>query len=392
MAHPYSLRGLEVRKGKHKTSIRIHFHYHSVLCKEKLDLSDSKRDIAQAVHFRGEVLSAIARGTFDYGKFFPHSRNIARFQSKQDSVTIRTLLDKVLENCERTLQPATYEEYEKAVNTYLLPRWGNTQIKDLTKPELKDWIRSFPCKKKTIANILTPLRHAVEDALVDGLIDTNPFDAVYLNKLLSLDQKQSQFSADPFSMAEIKAILSVTRDDSEYNHWKCAFSTGMRSSEQIALEWENVNFEVGKIYVEKKKVRGNTLNVLKTKRARRPIDMRVASYEALKFLSEQPKKHQKYVFIDERLGEPWKDTGVLLRRFARLCRKADVRYRNPYQTRHTFASSLLARGETQLYVAAQMGHASYHVLNERYARWIDQGDSPHARAELDSFFSLWHPK
>lgn len=392
MAYPHSLRGIEIRKGKYKTSIRIRFCYRGVLCKETLDLSDSKRDIAQAAYFRGEVLSAIARGSFSYEEFFPQSKNLARFRPVQKSMSIGDLLERYLANNEGALQPSTHEEYTKAVNTHLLPRWGNTQIKDLKKADLKEWIRSFECKKKSISNILTPLRGVVDEAMADELLDSNPFAAVNLKKLLRIEQKQSKFLADPFNIGEIKAILSACRDDSEYNYWKCAFASGMRPSEQMALEWKNVNFDVGKIYVEKKKVRGQTLDALKTARARRSIEMRLASYEALRSLSGEPKKHQKYVFIDERAGKPWQDTGALLRRFRLLCQKSDVRYRNPYQTRHTFASTLLASGNDQFYVATQMGHASVQVLFDRYARWIDQGASPHARAELDSFFSLWRPE
>jgi integrase len=47
-----------------------------------------------------------------------------------------------------------------------------------------------------------------------------------------------------------------------------------------------------------------------------------------------------------------------------------ARYRNPYQTRHTFASSLLMLGVNPLYVAKQMGHVDTTMVNRIYGKWI----------------------
>jgi integrase len=116
--------------------------------------------------------------------------------------------------------------------------------------------------------------------------------------------------------------------------------------------------------------------------------MRRGAMEAFETLSRLPNKHERYVFIDPTNGEPWQDTDRLRLRFRALCAKAGVRYRNPYQTRHTFASTLLASGKPSFYVQTQMGHSSLKMIEERYARWIDQGRSKQSRMKLDAFFSL----
>ncbi|EKD73099.1 MAG: hypothetical protein ACD_45C00462G0002 [uncultured bacterium] len=51
-------------------------------------------------------------------------------------------------------------------------------------------------------------------------------------------------------------------------------------------------------------------------------------------------------------------------------KKAGVRYRNPYQTRHTYASMLLSAGENPLWVAKQMGHQNTEMIIKHYGRWI----------------------
>jgi integrase len=57
-------------------------------------------------------------------------------------------------------------------------------------------------KRKTVQLILTPLRNTLEQALVDELIETDPFDSIRLNKILARDQMQSSFRADPFDINE----------------------------------------------------------------------------------------------------------------------------------------------------------------------------------------------
>lgn len=42
----------------------------------------------------------------------------------------------------------------------------------------------------------------------------------------------------------------------------------------------------------------------------------------------------------------------------------------PYQTRHTFASTLLSRGENPLWVAQQMGHKDWGQIIKIYGQWI----------------------
>src|SRR5262245_41910314 len=59
---------------------------------------------------------------------------------------------------------------------------------------------------------------------------------------------------------------------------------------------------------------------------------------------------------------------VRLRR--RVLASAKVRYREPEQLRHTFASTMLSRNAPLLYVQGQGGWRSASVLLRVYARWM----------------------
>src|SRR5688500_4284117 len=63
-----------------------------------------------------------------------------------------------------------------------------------------------------------------------------------------------------------------------------------------------------------------------------------------------------------------------------------VRYRNPYQTRHGYASMMLMAGEHVMWVATQMGHTDWSFTAKRYSRWI-VSDMPDAGSKAVAAWS-----
>ena len=65
-------------------------------------------------------------------------------------------------------------------------------------------------------------------------------------------------------------------------------------------------------------------------------------------------------------------TAKAARNLLTLCARAGVRYRNPYQVRHTYASTLLTNGENPWYVAQQLGHVDVEMVFRIYGKFIPQ--------------------
>jgi hypothetical protein len=53
-------------------------------------------------------------------------------------------------------------------------------------------------------------------------------------------------------------------------------------------------------------------------------------------------------------------------------KKADIAYRPPIQTRHTFATMMLSAGEDVGWVQNMLGHSSLQMIFQRYYAWIPQ--------------------
>jgi integrase len=81
--------------------------------------------------------------------------------------------------------------------------------------------------------------------------------------------------------------------------------------------------------------------------------------------------HSERVFHNPRTNKPW-ETDQQTRKTAwrPALIKANLRYRNPYQTRHTWASMLLSGGDNPWWVANQLGHETIEMIMRHYGKWI----------------------
>ncbi|WP_423813558.1 hypothetical protein [Pseudomonas viridiflava] len=55
-------------------------------------------------------------------------------------------------------------------------------------------------------------------------------------------------------------------------------------------------------------------------------------------------------------------------------KKAGIRYRRPYQTRHIYASMMLSAGEHPMWVAKQMGRSDWTMIARVYGRWMPSAE------------------
>jgi len=67
---------------------------------------------------------------------------------------------------------------------------------------------------------------------------------------------------------------------------------------------------------------------------------------------------------------PWASDKVIRVWWRKACIAAKVRYRYPYQLRHTYASWMLKFREEPLWISKQMGHADVSETLETYVKFI----------------------
>jgi integrase len=275
-------------------------------------------------------------------------------------------LSKYLDAVKRTTATSTWRDYQSSVNYHLIPASGSVKLRDLTTAQVRAWMGGLTISNKRINNVLVPLRGMFKDAFSDGLIERDPMGRI---RNLSIQREEP----DPFNPDEMRTILAEMPDQSK-NLFQFAFWTGLRTGELIALEWQDIDWIRAVVMVRRNSVRG-VVKEPKTAAGWREVVLLPMALEAIEGQKAFTFLEGKRVFHNPRTLKPW-DTDAQIRRTAwqHAIKKSGVRYRNPYQTRHTYASLMLSAGESPMWVAQQMGHRDWGLIRQRYGRWIPEED------------------
>lgn len=214
----------------------------------------------------------------------------------------------------------------------------------------------------------------------DELIASNPFDRIALAKLIRQNSKASDYVVNPFTSDERATILQACRAD-EWPMFQFWFETGLRPGELQALEWQHIDLERATARIEQNQVAG-VIKGPKTESGKRTVDLSAEAIQALIAQKAISFERGRRVWLNQRTLTPWQ-TDAQIRRVAwlPLMQRAGIAYRNPYQIRHTFASSRLTAGANPWYMADQMGHADVTMVFKTYGKFI-RADFQKPRAAL----------
>lgn len=113
----------------------------------------------------------------------------------------------------------------------------------------------------------------------------------------------------------------------------------------------------------------------KTKAGTRTIELDTVAISAL--LNQKDFTYDKgdFVFYDPKKKRPWSNTDDIRKKaWKPTLIKLEIRYRNPYQTRHTFATMHISQGVNLFGLAKQMGHKGPEMLFRNYGSFLKEYD------------------
>jgi integrase len=357
------------------STIEIDFYYAGQRCRERLKLKPSPTNLKRAAQHRASILAAIDHGNFDYAVTFPKSKRAATLTKHPGLTnTLTTYLDTWLENKRPTIKASTYEGYLRAINGLIIPELGSTPLAELRRGNIKNMAAGMSAGNKRIANVLSVLRSALQDALIDDLIETNPLAGWTYRKTAP---PKYENDVDPFDSIEQVTILRHLEGQAR-NLIQFALWTGLRTSELVALNWIDIDFERGEIRVRRAQTQAakNVDETTKTKAGTRTVKLLPPALAALVEQKDHTFLKNLEIFQNPRTNERWTgDQPIRKTLWVYALKRAGVRYRNPYQTRHTYASMMLSAGEHPMWVAQQMGHTDWGMIRRIYGHWIPEADT-----------------
>jgi len=171
-----------------------------------------------------------------------------------------------------------------------------------------------------------------------------------------------------------------------------AFWSGLRTSELCGFDWADVDWIRGTVHVRFVLTRGleEPEQDTKTAAGEREVKLLPPAMEALQAQKSFTFLKNREVFQNPKSGERWMGPNPIGLMWASALRRTKVRYRNQYQTRHTYASTLLMAGEHVMWVSKQMGHKDWTFTARTYSRWI-QDNAPDAGNKAAALWSTFAP-
>jgi integrase len=379
-----------VRERKESGLLFFDFRYRGLRCREQTLLEANAANCKKAQKLLDRIEQEIFDGTFVYAKYFPGSKQLAKFKDEPSESQITETDKLIVVSRPRTDALRTpnlesfsdlwYSENEVAwrrthrktvgdiLKKHLKPAFGEIEVGSITKAEImafRSKLAKVPGRKgsalspKRINAIMGVLRQILNEAA-----DRFDFITPYQNiKPLRVPKSDVQ----PFTLEEVNRIISHVRSDYR-NYYTVRFFTGMRTGEIDGLKWKYVDFANRLILIRQTIVAGQE-DYTKTDGSQREIQMSQVVFEALQSQEKETGHMSDYVFCT-REGQPLDHNNVTKRVWYPLLRHLGLTPRRPYQSRHTAATLWLASGENPEWIARQMGHSTTEMLFKVYSRFI----------------------
>ena len=313
-------------------------------------------------------------------------------------LTVAAWLQQWLEAHRVELKPSTAKTYADKIDLYLVPAIGHERLQALSPSRLSVVWREMrerggkngkPLSPRTVEFARAVLRKAMEDAVIERLVQVNP---VVGSKMPKRDGKPQHTT---WTGVQIKRFLEHVAEDRWAPMWELFAATGMRRGEGAGLRWADVDLEAGTLAVERSTTQLGKERVTTTPKnhERRTIGLdphTVATLKAWRKTQAAERLQMGAAYAgNEDLVFTWQDGRPILpdfitKTFAKV--QADLNRRlveaeeTPlpvlvvHELRHSHATILLRLGRPVHIVAKRLGHKDPSVTLNVYADVIPDDD------------------
>jgi len=324
-------------------------------------------------------------------EYFEKQKSLVDRAKKMSIAELMPLgLDAALE----TASEGTVNDYRRTLNKHVIPIFGNCKLDEISVGMFKRFQKDLRVKtklaRKTILNVRASFNCIYKYAIDEEIVDKNPILLVKApaSKLfvhhnddgVAIDHKGKELNddIDPFTLEDVWKLINMAENQFK-NIVTTLFFTGMRLGEMITLRWDDVDWENKTIHIQRANKSNGKIGFPKNGKTRK-IDILPPVMEALKNQFERTGLKREFIFIAQN-GNRYSNY-VTFRKYhwKNLLLRAGYDYRIFYQTRHTFASIMLQKGEELAWVSKVMlGHSEIATTLKFYAKYIPDNTKRHAK-------------
>lgn len=299
------------------------------------------------------------------------------------------------------IQVTTAAGYRKAA-IQLGKYVGTILVRDLTTADLENAYESMQVvpgrggrglKPKSVANVSTMMRTALNAAVRQNLTDFNPALSASVPKVETEPIDRDQY----WGRNEVRQFLKATQNDPLYTAWVLGALTGMRRGEILGATWKSLDIEAGQLWVVETRTTANGKVIVKPPKSsssKRIVHLDARTVETLrawKVLQQRQRDTcskwlgDDYIVTlpDGSLPHPNRVSAA----FSRAVKRAGLPKLTLHGLRHSWATdALMVCGSDPASVSAQLGHANEYVTRTIYLHVIPQKKQEAVDAVAEGFW------
>lgn len=309
-------------------------------------------------------------------------------------MTVAELLKKWLdESATPTCSPGTTSEYQRIVDSHLVPRIGKVKLSALRPLHIQSMLSNMETAKvgaRTRQYCFATLHRAFVVAMRWQLMIRNPCDGVDPPKVIKRE-------VTPLTIEQIETLLKASKSNRFHAMFVLAITTGMRQGELFGLQWDSVDLKKGILHVRHslEEIKGALrLKEPKSASGRRQIALPAMAIKAL--------LDHKAAQLAERLTGcshvfPDSDGGLLRKcsfhrwAWAKVRKAAKLEGVHFHDLRHSSASLMLADGIHMKSIQSILGHSTISMTMDTYAHLMPDSQRQ-AAATFDRLLGDQKPK
>ena len=294
-------------------------------------------------------------------------------QNVSSQINMHELFKEWLSIKQNSVKVSSYIKYHNFIENHFNPYFGKSKAIYLTSERIQNFIleKSY-LSEKTVHDMLSVLIQIIKYGQSKHYIGYFDFEAVKYPKI-------------PYTELPVLKKSEVTR---LVHYLQCTFEVqkigvllslfmGIRIGEICALQWQDVNFAVESIRIEKTMQRLKNLDDHEPTKTRIVIDVpksqkSIRTIPIPSFLLELLKKYKSDENAYLLTGTVhYIEPTVYERMFSKYLEEAEIEHTNFHALRHTFATSAVEQGFDIKSLSELLGHSSVTFTMERYVHPSD---------------------
>ena len=267
-----------------------------------------------------------------------------------------------------TTKERTYKKYLRQIENYIIPQLGKYEVDNLSAHILQKFtveLSGNGLAANTVNGIISVLKSSLKRAVVLGITQAQFADAIVRPK--SREKQVESFNKE--EQRKIEQYISDSKKDKLFGIILCLY-TGLRIGELIALQWVDIDFTKGILFISKSChdnwENGQYIKVIDTPKTECSERIIPVPKQLLARLRELKKKTASEYIIQGK-SDYGAEVRTYQRTFENLLIKLEIPHKGFHALRHTFATRALEVGMDVKTLSEILGHKNPTITLKRYA-------------------------